>query len=44
MKTAMRSVIWGTLAAAVALAAPLHAQSLEDIPVEQRLQILAGNQ
>ena len=43
MKTAMRSVIWGTAAAAVALAAP-HAQSLEDIPVEQRLQILAGNQ
>ena len=44
MKTAMRSVIWGTVAAAVALAGPSHAQSLEDIPVEQRLQILAGNQ
>ncbi|WP_157726934.1 CHAT domain-containing protein [Qipengyuania flava] len=44
MKTAMRSVIWGTVAAAVAFAAPSNAQSLEEIPLEQRLQILARNQ
>ena len=44
MSAAIRSVIWGAVSVAVALAAPLYAQSLDEIPVEQRLQILARNQ
>ncbi len=44
MKSAVRSTIWGVVSGVMALAVPLHAQSLAEIPVEQRLQVMAKNQ